>query len=152
MQRFYLHSPNVRVSQDLTHSRQFSQRPNVINGCHLRGGGVKKSHPKEIVAEEKVQCLQFISKNVAPLAVVMSLKCSMSLSKFKYSPECNLEIWCGPQVSRKQLVRFVLVIFARYIKVSLAQILAKKCTLWCNSNVTELLPFAGLFGACEKAM
>lgn len=39
VQRLYLRSPNVGVSQDLTLSRQFSQRPNVINGCHLRGVG-----------------------------------------------------------------------------------------------------------------
>lgn len=79
----------------LTLSRQFSQRTNVINGCQLRGVGVrlkkKKSHPKEIVAEEKVHWRQFISssKNLAPLAVATccKMKCSMSLSKFKIRSE-----------------------------------------------------------------
>lgn len=37
VQRLYLHSANVGVSQYAALSRQFSQRPNVINGCHLRG-------------------------------------------------------------------------------------------------------------------
>lgn len=37
VQSLYLLPPNGRVSRDLTLSRRFSQRPNVINGCHLRG-------------------------------------------------------------------------------------------------------------------
>lgn len=61
VQSLYLLSPNGGVSRDLTLGRQFSQRANVINGCHLRGGGgwhqvraEKKSHPKEIVADRKL--------------------------------------------------------------------------------------------------
>lgn len=37
VQSLYLLPPNGGVSRDLTLSRRLSQRPNVINGCHLRG-------------------------------------------------------------------------------------------------------------------
>jgi len=58
VQRLYLRSPNVGVSEDLTLGRQFSQRPNVINGCHLRGAGwgwarEKKKSSKEDCCRRK---------------------------------------------------------------------------------------------------
>lgn len=51
VQRLYLHSANVGVSQYAALSRQFSQRPNVINGCHLRGAewGWKRKGGKKVI-------------------------------------------------------------------------------------------------------
>lgn len=57
VQCLYLHSPNAGVSQDLTLCRQFFQRPNVINGCHLRrvgwGLGGKKVIQKRLLLKKR---------------------------------------------------------------------------------------------------
>lgn len=96
VQRLYLHSANVGVSQYAALSRQFSQRPNVINGCHLRGaewgwkrkrGGEEKSHPKEIVAWEKNGAKSVAARFFSAMCFKMTekggkKKASMSLSKF----------------------------------------------------------------------
>lgn len=49
VQRLYLHSANVGVSQYAALSRQFSQRPNVINGCHLRGAEWGWKRKKKVI-------------------------------------------------------------------------------------------------------
>lgn len=49
VQSLYLLSPNGEVGQDLTLGRQFSQRPNVINGCHLRGAARGWNRKEKVV-------------------------------------------------------------------------------------------------------
>lgn len=49
VQSLYLLSPNGEVSRDLTLGRQFSQRPNVINGCHLRGAARGWNRKEKVV-------------------------------------------------------------------------------------------------------
>lgn len=105
VQRLYLHSPNVGVSQDLTLSRQFSQRPNVINGCHLRGAGWgwkrkrKKSSKGDCCRQKRyIGSTKSVAATIfTPLAVAAccKMKTSMSLSKFEYGREMqpSNEMW-----------------------------------------------------------
>lgn len=49
VQSLYLLSANGGVRPDLTLSTQFSQRPHVINGCHLRGEARGWSRKEKVI-------------------------------------------------------------------------------------------------------
>lgn len=94
VQSLYLHSPNVGVSQDLTLSRQFSHRPNVINGCHLRGTGWGWKRKEKVIQRRLLLtkrctgCTKLGAARILPplaVAVWRKMKTSMSLSKFECS-------------------------------------------------------------------
>lgn len=107
----------------LTLGRQFSRRPNVINGCHLRGlrwGYKRKSQPRNCCSWKGTfgGTLSAVIRPPPPGCMCSKMKSSMSLSKFKYGRgiQRSKEVWARTLWPAISELLFNSVMLSRHFK------------------------------------